>query len=139
MTTLHPAGVASSRVIPNRVLQLEPTSWIRAHLRQLGAFLYVITVVPFFAFLYLVRGFLGPFEAKIGNRRGYHPECPLGCPDAHDAGDLCPKAMVGDCDLCAATVDLDYYGNCSRAGPRWRFHHISNRRSKPPRVRQIRR
>jgi len=71
-------------------------------------------------------------EAFIGERRGYwHPRCRF-CGDVHDRGEICPNLWIGECDLCVATVPLDQFRNCARAGARWRFHTITRRRRYVP-------
>lgn len=57
--------------------------------------------------------------------------CRLRCGAVHDPGEICSLQMVGDCSSCGHTVKLDYYGNCSRSGQRYRYHPITNRRSHP--------
>jgi hypothetical protein len=91
------------------------------------AFAWSIVTAPF-AFL---AAFYGPIEISMGHRRGHdQPVCPICCIDVHDIGEQCPEQWVGECDLCAGTVDLDHYRNCGNAGSRYRFHHVSNRRPK---------
>lgn len=71
-------------------------------------------------------------EAFIGGRRGYwHPRCRF-CGDVHDRGAICPELRIGDCDVCIGTVPLDQFGNCARAGARWRSHFITRRRKYMP-------
>lgn len=52
---------------------------------------------------------------------------PLYCPDCQDAhGDeeVCPRQLVGDCDVCQRVVMLDRYLNC----PDGTYHRVMNRR-----------
>jgi hypothetical protein len=84
------------------------------------------------------RWIFGRTEASIGERRGYRqPVCAVCRIDVHDTGEVCPEQQVGDCDICG-TVRLDYYGNCSPAGERWRNHYIAHRRTWADEMRQHR-
>lgn len=73
-----------------------------------------------------IAAFFG-VEASIGERRGYVELCEHGCRDVHDLDDICPRAIVADCDICVrSSVELDASGNCPFCGNR----RVLNRRSK---------
>lgn len=42
--------------------------------------------------------------------------------------DECPRALEADCSTCGQTVLLDRWMQCSRAGARYRYHPVTNRR-----------
>jgi hypothetical protein len=75
----------------------------------------------------LISAFLGPIEFSIVDGEF----CP-DCRDVHPKGE-CRRALVGDCDVCIMTVELDSAGNCANAGTKYRNHRIRNRRPKPRR------
>jgi len=99
------------------------TAPARADRRQPGRrFLAAARSLVEWPFEFLARDLLG---LEIGERRGYVDLCAICLRDVHDAGEVCPEAFAGDCDVCG-TVNLDRFGNCP--SPRWRFHRVANRR-----------
>jgi hypothetical protein len=82
------------------------------------------TIGAAIAFIFALFG-IESFE--IGARGGYVQLCENGCNEVHDADEICPRALIADCSLCArSAVDLDAAGNCSHCGARG----VANRRSK---------
>jgi hypothetical protein len=92
--------------------------------RRAVRFFFDATIGAAIAFIFALFG-IESFE--IGARRGYVQLCENGCNEVHDADEICPRALIADCSLCArSAVDLDAAGNCSHCGARG----VVNRRSK---------
>ncbi len=77
----------------------------------------------FISFITAPRDFLRAFFGEIEYVEGLF--CDI-CSDVHREGEECPRLMIGECDICVATVVLDRFGNCHGG----RYHRLSNRRHK---------